>query len=187
MLDGEAVTRALDDLSAGRPEAMERLLPMVYDRLRALARRELARERPGHTLSATALVHEAYLRLVNLENVEWRGRAHFLGACAQVMRRVLVESARRRNRIKRGGGAHGVTLDDNLLVATRSQPAQVLALEEALQRLELLSPRQARVVECRYFAGMEVDETAEALGISPATVKRDWTMARAWLSRELAE
>jgi RNA polymerase sigma factor (TIGR02999 family) len=184
MTQDTGITRALDELSAGRPEAMDQLLPLVYERLRGLARRELRRERPDHTLTPTALVHEAYLRLVQLDRITWRGRAHFLGTSAQVMRRILVESARRRGRVKRGGGQAAVTLD-NLVVAARETPEAFLALDEALSRLEALSPRQARVVECRYFAGMEVEDTAEALGISPATVKRDWTMAKAWLNREL--
>jgi RNA polymerase sigma factor (TIGR02999 family) len=147
-------------------------------------RRELRRERPDHTLTPTALVHEAYLKLVQLERIDWQGRAHFFGACAQVMRRVLISYARMKKAEKRGGGVQPVTLE-NVVAAAESRPAELLALDEALVRLEALSARQARIVECRFFAGMGVEETAAALGISPATVKREWTAARAWLNREL--
>lgn len=178
------VTRALADLSAGDHAALDRLLPLVYDHLRAMADRELRRERPGHTLSPTALVHEAFLKLVQLDRITWDGRAHFFGACAQAMRRILISYARGRKAAKRGAGAVPVSLDD-VVLAARERPAELLALDEALQRLEELSPRQARVVEYRYFAGMEIEAVAEALGVSPATVKREWAAARAWLNREL--
>lgn len=147
-----SVTQALLDLSGGNREALERLLPLVYDHLRDIANRALRGERPDHTLNSTALVHEAWLRLVELDRITWRDRAHFFGACAQIMRRVLISHARSRGAEKRGG-------------------------PEA---------RQARVVECRFFAGMSVEDTAEVIGISPATVKREWTVARAWLNQELA-
>lgn len=179
------VTQALSELSAGDPEALDRLLPVVYDHLRGIAQRELRRERPDHTLNATALVHEAYLRLVQLDRIGWEGRAHFFGAAAQAMRRILISYARMKRADKRGSGADHMSLDD-VVVAARERPDHVLALDEALTRLAEVDPRQARVVECRYFAGMGVEETGEALGISPATVKRDWTLARAWLNRELA-
>jgi len=180
-----SITQALVELSNGDASAHDRLFPLVYDALRDLARRELRRERPDHTLSATALVHEAYLKLVQLERIDWKGRAHFFGVCAPVMRQVLISHARSRNAAKRGAGAAKLPLSDALAVA-EERPEELLALDEALSRLEALSPRQARVVEARFFAGLSVEETAAALGISPATVKREWTAARAWLNRELA-
>ncbi len=185
MVEGSDVTRLLADMAGGDSDAMDRLLPLVYDQLRDLARREMQKEREGHTLSATAVVHEAYLRLAELDDISWEGRAHFFGTAAVAMRRVLISYARSRNAKKRGSGAVPVSLDD-VVVAARERPEQVLALDEALTRLHALNPRHARVVECRFFAGMSIDETAEALGISNATVRRDWTVARAWLNRELA-
>jgi RNA polymerase sigma factor (TIGR02999 family) len=180
------VTQALQALSAGDRAALDRLLPRVYAELHRIAERALRRERPEHTLNPTGLVHEAYLRLVELDRVNWQGRAHFFAACAGEMRRILIDHARARGAAKRGGGANPVPIDDVVLAAT-DRPAELLALDEALGELERLSPRQARVVECRFFAGMSVEETAEALGLSPASVKRDWTVARAWLNRALAE
>jgi len=178
------VTQLLGRLADGDPDALERLFPLVYEELRDLARREMHREREGHTLGATAVVHEAYLRLAELDRISWQGRAHFFGAAAMAMRRVLISYARSRNAQKRGSGVVPVPIDD-VVVAARDRPQELLALDEALTRLEELNPRQARVVECRFFAGMNIDETAEALGISNATVRRDWAMARAWLNREL--
>ncbi|MEQ8331326.1 MAG: sigma-70 family RNA polymerase sigma factor [Longimicrobiales bacterium] len=187
MTDDRAdVTRALSEISGGDPEALDRLLPAVYEQLRGIAHRELRRERPDHTLNATALVHEAYLRLVQLDRIDWDGRAHFYGAAASVMRRILISYARMKKAEKRGAGAEHASLDD-VVVAARERPEHLLALDEALGRLAEEDERQARVVECRYFAGMNVDETAVALGISPATVKRDWVLARAWLNRALTE
>jgi RNA polymerase sigma factor (TIGR02999 family) len=180
------ITQALLDLSAGDRAAMDRLLPLVYDHLRSLARRALRRERAGHTLTPTGLVHEAYLKLVQLDRIGWQGRAHFYAVAARAMRQVLVSYARGRKADKRGGGADHVPLD-SVLVAAQHRPEQLTALDEALTGLEALSERQARVVECRFFAGMSVEETAEALAISPATVKREWTAARAWLTRELGD
>jgi RNA polymerase sigma factor (TIGR02999 family) len=179
------MTQALEALAGGDRDALDRLLPMVYDHLRAMARRALRGERRDHTLTPTALVHEAYLRLVQLDRIDWQGRAHFFGACARVMRRVLISHARTRNAEKRGGGVQPVTLE-NVVAAAHERPAELLALDEALTRLEALSARQAGIVECRFFAGMGIEETAAALGVSPATVKREWTAARAWLNRELA-
>ena len=180
------ITQALADLTAGDPEALDRLLPVVYEQLRDIARREMRRERPDHTLDATALVHEAYLKLVELERINWESRAHFFGAAARAMRRILISYARMKKAEKRGAGAEHVSLDDAIVLA-RDRPDRLLALDEALERLAERDERQARVVECRYFAGMSVEETGTALGISPATVKRDWTLARAWLNRELSE
>jgi len=179
------ITQALIDLSQGEAAAHDRLFPLVYDALRSMARRELRRERPDHTLSATALIHEAYLKLIQLDRIDWKGRAHFFGVCAPMMRQVLISHARGRNAAKRGAGAVPAPLTDALTVA-EERPEELVALDEALTRLEALSPRQARVVEARFFAGMNVEETAAALGISPATVKREWTAARAWLNRELS-
>ncbi len=185
MPDPSNVTRLLALMADGDPDAMDRLLPLVYEELRDLARREMRREREGHTLGATAVVHEAYLRLAELEEISWQGRAHFFGAAAMAMRRVLIGYARSRNAQKRGSGVVPTPIED-VVVAAKERPGELLALDEALTRLEELNPRQARVVECRFFAGMNIDETAEALGISNATVRRDWAMARAWLNRELA-
>ena len=178
------ITIALERFTAGDREALDRLLPAIYDHLRRMADRELRREGAGHTLTPTALVHEAYLKLVQLDRITWQGRAHFFGACAQAMRRILISHARHRKADKRGGGAVAASLDD-VMVAMRERPEQLVALDEALDRLAALNPRQAKVVECRYFAGMEIEEVAAVVGASPATVKRDWTLARAWLNREL--
>jgi RNA polymerase sigma factor (TIGR02999 family) len=178
------VTQALVALSDGDRSALDRLLPLVYDHLRGIAERELRRERPGHTLTPTGLVHEAYLKLVQLDRINWRGRAHFFGACAQAMRRILISYARMKKAGKRGAGSEHVPIDD-VMVAAQSRPGDLIALDDALTRLEEMSERQARIVECRFFAGMGVEETSAALGISPATVKREWTAARAWLNKEL--
>lgn len=178
------ITRSLARFSAGDREALDQLLPAIYDHLRRMAERELRRERDGHTLSPTALVHEAYLRLVKLDGVPFDGRAHFFAVCAQAMRRILISHARHRAAERRGGGVVPASIDD-VAVAATERPELLLALDEALDRLAQLSPRQAQVVECRYFAGMEIEEVATVVGASPATVKRDWTAARAWLNREL--
>ncbi len=178
------VTQALVELSKGDRSALDRLLPIVYGQLRQLAENQLRQERVGHTLTPTALVHEAYLKLVQLEQIDWRGKSHFFGACAQSMRRILISYARMKKAEKRGSGAEHVPID-NVILAAQDRPAEIIALDEALTKLERLSERQARVVECRFFAGMSVEETGEAIGISPATVKREWTVARAFLNREL--
>ena len=182
---GSEVTNLLVAWGNGQPEAAEQLLPFIYEELHRQAARAMRRENVGHTLQATALVHEAYMRLVDQDRVVWRNRAHFFGIAAQIMRRILVDHARGRLADKRGGGAKHVTLGDAVNAADRGEDLDVLALHEALERLALLDERQARVVELRYFGGMNIEETAEALDISPATVKREWTMARAWLRREL--
>jgi RNA polymerase sigma factor (TIGR02999 family) len=179
------ITQLLRDLSRGRRGALERLVPIVYDQLRRIAHGQLQGERPGHTLNTTALVHEAYLRLIDIHSVQWRDRAHFFALSARLMRRILIEYARARAREKRGGGAVPVPL--SAVPATSVQNMDdLLALDEALRRLEERSERQCRVVECRCFAGLTVEETATALGTSLATVKRDWAFSRAWLNRELA-
>jgi len=182
--EGRNVSQLLRELSQGEPGALDRLIPVVYDELRRLAHGQLQGERSGHTLSTTALVHETYLRLVQIDRVEWRDRSHFFAVAARVMRRVLIDYARARQREKRGGDPVPVPLSETLDGLVQ-QPDDLLVLEEALVRLESLNARQCRVVECRCFAGMSVEETAAALATSPATVKRDWAFARAWLNREL--
>ena len=178
------VTQLLVAWSAGDAAAGEQLLPAVYAELRRQAARAMRREGEEHTLQATALVHEAYLRLVDQRRAAWRNRSHFFGVAAQVMRRILVDHARGRHAAKRGGGAHRLTLGD--ADAAVPEPAvDVLALHEALERLALLDPDQARLVELRYFGGLSIEETATMLEVSPATVKREWAVARAWLRREL--
>ena len=167
----------------GDSGALDQLLPLVYDELRRLARYYLQRERSEHTLQSTALVHEAYLRLVD-QNVDWQSRAHFFGIAAQMMRRILVDHARSRNAAKRGDGLK-VTLDENMALA-EAQSLDVLALDRALAELSKLDEQQGRVVELRFFAGLSIEETAEAMSISAATVKREWAMAKAWLSRTMS-
>ncbi len=168
----------------GDHDALRQVFPAVYHDLRRMARRKLRSERPGHTLSTTGLVHEAYLKITRLDRVQWQGRAHFLAMAAQAMRNILVDYALRRKAAKRGGNVEGEPLRVSL-EGSEAPAADVLALHDALTRLESLDARQARVVECRFFAGLNVEETAEALGVSPASVKRDWAVARAWLNREL--
>ena len=183
------VTRLLIAWGAGEQNVGEQLLSAVYTELHRQAARAMRRESDEVTLQATALVHEAYLRLIDQSRVEWRNRAHFFGVAAQLMRRILVDHARRRRARKRGAGVRPLALDDADAAAGASserEPVDVLVLNDALERLAELDERQARVVELRYFAGLNIDDTAEALGISPATVKREWTVARAWLRRELA-
>jgi RNA polymerase sigma factor (TIGR02999 family) len=178
------ITRLLEALTGGDRAVLDDLLPKVYEELRGLAHRELAHERDGHTLSTTALVHEAYLKLADARRLTWRDRAHFFGVCAQAMRRVLINYAQMKGAQKRGGGAPHLPIDD-VICAARERPDDLLLVNQALERLEKLNPRHTRVVECRVFGGMGVRETAEAISVSPATVKRDWTLARAWLNREL--
>jgi RNA polymerase sigma factor (TIGR02999 family) len=170
--------------SPGAP-AVDQLFPLVYAALHRTAQRRMARERVGHSLSSTDLVHEAYLRLARLDRVAWQGRAHFLAVAARAMRHILVDHALSRKADKRGGGANRVSLDETMAV-TDAPGSSLLAVDRAMRRLERLDARQCRVVECRLFAGMSVEETAEALQVSPASIKRDWTLARAWLNRELA-
>lgn len=180
--DVTALLRASTD---GDREALDALLPIVYEDLRRMAHRRLRMERTGHTLGTTGLLHETYLKLVKIDRIRYRDRAHFFAIAARAMRWVLVSYANRRKTTKRGGGLREVPLDDAVAVA-RERSEELLALEEALRRLETEDPRPVRVVECRFFGGMSIEETAEALGVSPATVKRDWTVARAWLHRELS-
>jgi RNA polymerase sigma factor (TIGR02999 family) len=184
MVEGTEVTGLLRQLSQGRRDVLDRLVPIVYQELRQIAHAQLRRERPGHTLGTTGLVHEAYLKLINFEQVEWLDRAHFLATAARLMRRILIDYARGRQRAKRGGNAVHVPLAEALDVPL-AQPDDLIDLDEALTRLEQLSERQARVVEYRCFGGLSVEETAAVLGVSAATVKRDWAFSRAWLNREL--
>jgi RNA polymerase sigma factor (TIGR02999 family) len=178
------VTQLLADVQNGRPDAASQLIPLVYEELRRVARRQMQRERSDHTLQATALVHEAYFRLVNQPERTWQNRTHFIRVAAQVMRRMLIDYARARRAVKREGGLQRVPLEEPLLL-NEEQSDELLALDEALERLAQFDARQSRVVELRFFAGLTVEETAEALGISPKTVKRDWSVARAWLHREV--
>lgn len=171
--------------SSDTEPTLERLVPLLYEELRRVAARELRRERPGHTLSTTALVHEAYLELARIAGIRWKSRAHFFSVCARVIRHVLVDHAVARNAQKRGGGAVPLPLEAAEQMG-HQRPEGWIQLDEALERLARMDGRQARVVECRFFAGMSVEETAQALDIAPATVKRDWALARAWLQRELS-
>lgn len=179
------VTQLLLSWGSGDKEALDKLLPVVYDELRKQAARYLRRERAGHTLQTTALIHEAYLRLVDQKNVHWQNRAQFFGLAAQLMRRILVDHARTKKRAKRGGSDIRVSLTGAKILA-KSEDLDVVALDEALDRLAEIDEQQSKVVELRFFSGLTVEETAEVLSISPATVKRDWSMAKAWLHRELS-
>lgn len=182
------VTELLLAWGRGTSAAADRLLPAIYAELHRQATRAMRRENADHTLQATALINEAYLRLVDQRQVEWRNRAQFFGVAAQVMRRILIDHARARNAGKRGGDRDRISLGDadGALAMADSEGVDVLALEDALQRLAGLDARQARLVELRYFGGLTIEETAEALDLSPATVKREWVTARAWLKRELS-
>jgi len=179
------VTQLLLAWSKGDESALERLTPLVYDELRRLAKRQMRRERTNHTLQTSALVHEAYLRLVHARNIQWQGRAHFFAVSARVMRRILVEFARTRQRLKRGGSALRVSLGKAAGVS-EERAADLVALDDALDALAVRDPRKARVVELRFFGGLSVEETAEVLKVSPETVMRDWRLARSWLLREIA-
>lgn len=180
------VTELLVRWRAGDSAALEELMPLVYDELHRLAHRYMRRERPGQTLQTTALVNEAYLRLVGSSRVEWQDRAHFFAIAAQIMRHLLVDRARTRRYSKRGGGAHQVTLDE-IAIISREQDADLMALDEALARLVYVDERKSKIVELRYFGGLSAEETAEVLGVSAITVKREWLKAKAWLYRELKQ
>lgn len=180
----ERVTHLLSSAAEGDPQASSALLPLVYNELRSLARRQLSREDPGQTLQPTALVHEAYLRLIGPANLRWRSRGHFFGAAARAMRRILVERARRKRRVKHGGELQRVEWNPEAIEATGPQ-VDILSLHEALERLEGRDKRRSEIVHLRYFAGLTIQETAAALDLSPTTVKDEWTYARAWLRREV--
>jgi len=194
------VTQLLLNWSSGDEHALGELMPLVYTELRRLADRQLRAERSNHTLQRTALVHEAYLRLIKQRNVSWQGRAQFIGLAAQLMRRILIDHARARRRAKRGGGVTPVSLDQTGVILgsgdeegvriealefAQDPTVDLSAIDAALARLEILDPKQGRIVELRFFGGLSIEETAEVVGVSAATVKREWALARAWLHREL--
>jgi RNA polymerase sigma factor (TIGR02999 family) len=185
---GPDITHLLHEWRGGNAEALQRLMPLVYGELHSLASRYLSHERRDHTLQTTALVNEAYVKLAGQRSVDWQNRAHFFGIAAQLMRRILVDHARRDRRAKRGGGAPILPLDDMdpPSAAPPVDAADAYTLDRALTRLEAIDPQQGRVVELRFFGGMTIEETAEVLGLSSATIKREWSVARAWLYRELA-
>jgi RNA polymerase sigma factor (TIGR02999 family) len=179
-----AVTQLLADARNGDRAALDKLMPVLYQELRRLAKRQMLGQAPGHSLQTTDLIHQAYLKLVNIEGAVWKDRIHFLSVASRAMRSVLVDHARRRRYAKRGGNPLRVSLDDALLVS--EQPAaEVLAVDEALRQLTLLDPRKSQIVEHRYFGGLTVEETADVLGVSPITVHREWVKARAWLYEKL--
>lgn len=178
------VTGLLQAWGRGDEQALQKLMPLVYEQLHAAARRHMVRERPGHTLQTTALIHETYLRLVDIRQVNWQNRAHFLAICAQLMRRILIDFARSRGYQKRGGAVPHVNFDEAVLV-TAQPDFDLVALNEALNRLAQVDERKSKVVELRFFGGLNVNETAEVMKVSPDTVMRDWKLAKVWLLREL--
>jgi len=180
------ITKLLLEWRAGDAKALDRLMPLVYHELRRMADYYLRNERPGHTLQPSALVNEAYLRLVDHEGIDWQNRAHFFGVAAQAMRRILVDHARSRNYQKRGGAAQRVSLDEAATLSA-DRAGELIALDEALSELEKIDPRKSRIVEIRYFGGFSIEETAALLDVSTATVSRDWETAKAWLLRELSK
>jgi RNA polymerase sigma factor (TIGR02999 family) len=184
------ITRLLKAWARGDSDALDRLTPLVYQQLHRMARAYMRRERPGHTLQATALVNEAFVRLVDSRDLDWTDRAHFFAVCARVMRRILVDAARSRAAVKRGGhverAEHSTAIDFDRLATRNDMTAQLCALDDALTSLARLDPRRARVIELRFFGGLTVEETGQVLQISPQTVMRDWRLARAWLARELS-
>jgi RNA polymerase sigma factor (TIGR02999 family) len=186
MADGAApdLTLLLKRWRQGDRDALERLMPLVYEELRRIARHYLKNERQGHTLESTALVHEAFLRLIDQRNVQWQNRAHFFGIASQMMRRILVDHARKRQAAKRDAALVRLSVAERLVPGAEREP-DLLALDQAIDALAALDPDQSRVVELRYFGGLTIEETAEVMGISPATVKREWATARLWLKREI--
>lgn len=182
----KGVTELLVDWSKGDQKALDELIPLVYGELRRLASRYLRRERPDHTLQTTALVHEAYLRLVDQRDANWRNRAQFFGVAAQLMRRILVDYARNHGASKRGGDYRRIPFDE-AIISAEEKDASLLAVDEALNVLALIDPQQSRVIELRIFGGLTVEEVAESLGISPRTVKREWSVAKAWLHRQISK
>jgi len=184
--DSAKVTRLLLEWGEGNQQALEALVPLIYKELRNLAHNFLYRERPGHTLQTTALVHEAYLKLIDQNDARWQNRAHFFAIAAQAMRRILIDSARKHAAAKRGGPQEKLSLDEVADIALEPD-INLLKLDEALHELAKIDPRQSRIVELRYFGGLTIEETAEVISVSPATVKREWMMARAWLHQEITE
>lgn len=179
------ITQMLQEWSDGNQNVLTELMPLVYGELRRQAARYLRRERVGHTLQTTALIHEAYLKLIDQRNVKWQNRAHFFAIAAQAMRRILVDYARERNREKRGGAAENLPFEEAFQLAAKEKNVDLVALDEALNKLAEFDARQARIVELRYFSGLSIDETAEILGVSGATVRRDWNIAKAWLHQQI--
>jgi len=184
--DSDNVTRLLLEWGDGNQQALEALVPLIYKELRNLAHNFLYRERLGHTLQTTALVHEAYLKLIDQNDARWQNRAHFFAIAAQAMRRILIDSARKHAAAKRGGPQEELSLDEVADIALEPD-SNLLKLDEALNQLAKIDPRQSRIVELRYFGGLTIEETAEVISVSPATVKREWMMARAWLHQEITE
>ena len=185
MNERSEITTLLQAHSAGNPDALDELIPLVYAEMHKMARGRLINERPDHTYSATALVHEAYLKLADFNRIDWRSRNHFFAIASQVMRNLLVDYAVKRKAEKRGGNNQKITLG-SVHLSTETNLDEIITIDEALKKLEQLDERQAKVVECRFFGGLTIEETANALGISEPTVSRDWKMARAWLNRELS-
>lgn len=179
------VTRLLKDWSVGNREALDKLLPLVYNELRRLAHNYLTHERPDHTLQTTALVHEAYLKLIDQRSVNWQNRAQFFAISAQAMRRILLDNARRHTAVKRGSGGQKLPLEEAATVSVDAANESLIALDMALQKLEIIDAEQSRIVELRYFGGLTIEETAEVLKTSPSTVQREWTIARAWLYKTI--
>ena len=184
--DADNVTRLLLEWSQGNEQALEEMLPLIYEELHRLAHNFLYRERPGHTLQTTALVHEAYLKLIDQRDARWQNRAHFFAIAAQAMRRILIDSARRHIAEKRGGGGEKLSLDEVATISLEPD-TNLLALDEALNRLAQIDSSQGRIIELRYFGGLTIEETAEVMKLSPATIKREWAMARAWLHQALTQ
>ena len=181
----EAVTQLLKDWGNGDEAALDRLMPLVYEELHRLAHQYMSRERDGHTLQTSALVNEAYCRLIDQKDVQWQNRAHFFGIAAQIMRRILVDHARSRISAKRGGAAPRVPLEEAMIVS-EERAADVVALDDALKSLMEIDPRKSQIVELRFFGGLSIEETAQVLNVSPGTVMRDWTLAKAWLRRAVS-
>lgn len=181
------ITGILREWSAGSPRAFDELMPLVYDELHRQASRYLRRERPGHTLETTGLINEAYIKLVGQQNVDWQNRAHFFGIASQAMRRILVDHAKTRHREKRGGAIENIPIEEAFYVVSDEKSVDLIALDEALSRLAEIDERQARIVELKFFSGLSVEETAEVLHLSPATIKRDWNVAKAWLFSEMTK
>src|SRR5438128_2501059 len=180
------VSELLIEWSNGDKAALDKLMPLIHEELRRLAHHDMSHERPGHTLQTSALVNEAYLRLVNRKGVHWQNRAHFFAIAAQLMRSILVDHARGHAYAKRGGGARKIELDEAMVVS-QERAAEVVALDDVLKKLAHIDPQQSRIVELRFFGGLTIEETAEVLALSPATIKREWSTARAWLYHELAK
>jgi len=180
----QQVTQLLVAYSAGDRAALDELMPLVYEELRQMAHHYISRERPGHTLQTSALINEAYIRLVDQKNIQWQDRAHFFGIAARLMRQVLVDYARKRSYAKRGGDARRMPLEE-VMIVSEERAADVVALDDALKSLAEIDPRQSQIVELRFFGGLSIEETAEVLAVSPGTIMRDWTLAKAWLRRAI--